>query len=169
MLGFSSKVTTSPFPTAPPLQLYRQLTTPQQLRCRRWSSHSQHRCLPDHCPDRSDLSRALWPQQDRHQPPPENDPHLGCGDDTAGARGRAPGGEIARYGESAAGGGNGRCDQHGHCLCGRAVEESRGANQDGTEDERHRAGIREGTNRGSADVGGYVMQVVSGPHAANTL
>jgi hypothetical protein len=69
----------------PAAALYTKLTTPQQLRRRGWSRYSQHRRMPHHCPDRTDLPRPLWAQQDRHKPPPEDDPDLGCGDDNARA------------------------------------------------------------------------------------
>lgn len=69
-------------PTAAPQA---QLTTLQQLRRRRWSCYSQHRRLPHNRPDRSDLARTLWPQQDCHKSPAENDPDLRCGHNTARA------------------------------------------------------------------------------------
>jgi hypothetical protein len=98
MPGCSRMATRSTTTYDPAITVNMQLTTPQQLRRRRWRCYSQHRRLPDDCPDGSDVSRTLWPQQDCHQPPPEDDPDLGCGDDNARTRGCAPRGEVGSHG-----------------------------------------------------------------------
>ena len=107
MPACSSKDTRSTTLHHPAITVNNQLTTPQQLRRRRWRCYSKHRRLPDYCPNRSDLSRTLRTQQDRHKPSPEDNPYFRCGNDTAGTRSCTPCGEASRHGQSAARGRDG--------------------------------------------------------------
>lgn len=140
--GSSSPATRSmsPHPTKLRNGLYSMLTA-LQLRCRRWRRYSQHRGLPHHFANRRDFPGSIWPQQDRHQPLAENDPDIGCRNYPSRTGGCAPCREARGYGKSAAGGGDGRRDEPGDCAGRRVVEESRGVDKDGSQDERYRGRI----------------------------
>lgn len=94
--------------------------------------------MPGHCSDGPNVPWPLWPQQNCHQPPIENDPNFGRRLNTKGTRCCAPGREADRNGGAAAGERDGGCNQHGHCLCRGATKESGGAAKDGSQDERYR-------------------------------
>ena len=103
--------------------------------------------------DRPDLFGAVRPKQDRHRPPAQDGAHLGRGHHTEEAGRRPPSGEAPRHGKPAARGGDGRRNQHGHRVCGRATAEGRGAPAARTEDYRHRSGLRKGAAGGPAVFG----------------
>lgn len=65
----SKASTPHPIPHSVPL-------TPLQLRIRRRRRNPQHRRMSSNSPNRANIPRALRPQQNRHQPSPENDSNL---------------------------------------------------------------------------------------------